>query len=113
MKEGANMQNNVTYRVTVSSRNAFLNFRGKRLRTPVTCNGVYEHELPVLKAQFIKDGLQYDITNESDVIETPVEPLVIEKRDDDVKVEELYVPEEDTSNSLMDKLIQEEQKASD
>lgn len=107
------MKNIVTYRVKVSSRNAILIFRGKKLRTPVECHNVFEHELPVLETQMAKDALQYEIVKESDIVEEKkVEPLVIEKRDDDVKVEELYDPEEEP-NSLMDQLIAEEKKANE
>lgn len=101
---------NVTYRVKISTRNAFLIFRGKKIRTPVECNNVYEHELPLLKTQIIKNSLEHEIIKEIDIVENKPEPLVIEKRDDEVKVEELYIPEVEPNN-LMDKLIAEEKKA--
>ena len=102
--KGANMQK---YRVRIFTRNAFLVFRGKKLRTPVECKNVFEHELPVLKLQIVKDALKHEIMSEADVEEKLSEPLVIEKRDKDVKVEELYDPGVE-SNSIMDKLISEE-----
>jgi len=106
------MDNAVTYRVKVLTRNAFLIFRGKKLRTPVICHKVYERELDIIKTQMIKDGLEYEIIEENKIApeEIPVEPLVIEKQDEDVKVEELYIEEEDKPNTLMEKLLAEEQK---
>jgi hypothetical protein len=101
------MENIVTYRVKVFTPNCFLIFRGKKLRTPVECHDVFEKELDVLKAQMKKDSLKYEIIREVDVKEKDVKPLVIEKRDIDIKVEELYNPDID-SNSIMDQLIAEE-----
>jgi len=101
------MDNVVTYRVRVFSKNAFIIFRSKKLRTPVECHNVHEHELDVLKLQMTKDALKFQIIREADVLEKVIEPLIIEKRDKDVKVEELYDPELE-SNSTMDKLIAEE-----
>lgn len=95
------------YRVRIFTRNAFFVFRGKKLRTPVECRNVFEHELPVIKTQIVKDALKFEIVNEADVAEKVKEPLVIEKRDRDVKVEELYDPDTEP-NSIMDKLIAEE-----
>ena len=105
--KGEQMENVVTYRVKVLTKNAFLIFRGKKLRTPVECHKVFERELPVLKTQMIKDALKFEILRECDVEEKMIEPLVIEKRDKDVKVEELYDPDNEP-NSIMDKLIEEE-----
>jgi hypothetical protein len=105
------MENIVTYRVKVFTPNCFLIFRGKKLRTPVECHDVFEKELDVLKAQMKKDSLKYEIIREVDVKEKDVKPLVIEKRDIDIKVEELYNPDID-SNSIMGQLIAEE-KASE
>ena len=104
------MENALTYRVKVSTPNSFLVFRSKRLRTPVEFHNVFESELEVLKTQIHRHSLKCSIVKESDVEKKDVEPLVLEKRDVDVKVEELYDPEID-SNSIMDKLI-EEDKAS-
>ncbi len=101
------MEDVVTYRVKIFNANCFLVFRGKRLRTPVECHNVFESELDVLKLQILKDALKYEIVEEKNVVEKHVEPLVIEKRDTDVKVEELYDPTVD-SNSIMDQLIAEE-----
>lgn len=101
------MENIVTYRVRVFTPNCFLIFRGKRLRTPVECHDVFEKELDFLKLQIKKDALKYEIIREVDVKEKDVKPLVIEKRDKDIKVEELYNPDTD-SNSIMDQLIEEE-----
>lgn len=101
------MDNVVTYRVRVFSKSAKIVFRGKQLRTPVECHKVHEHELDVLKLQMAKDDLKYQIIKESDVLEKVNEPLIVEKRDKDVKVEELYDPEVEP-NSIMDKLISEE-----
>ena len=95
------------YRVKVSGTNAFIIFRGKKLRTPVECHNVNENELRLLKAQFHKDALKHEIIKEVDVEEITVEPLVIEKHDVDVKVEELYDPDVE-HNSIMDRLIAEE-----
>jgi len=101
------MDNVVTYRVKVLSKNATIVFRNKKLRTPVECHNVFEHEIDVLKTQMIKDALKYEILREDEVEEKVVEPLVIEKRDSDVKIEELYDPENEP-NSIMDRLIAEE-----
>ena len=87
------MDNVVTYRVRVFSKGAFIVFRSKRLRAPVECHNVHEHELDVLKLQMAKGDLKYQIVREADVLEKVTEPLIIEKRDKDVKVEELYDPE--------------------
>ena len=105
------MENTLTYRVKVFTPNCFLVFRSKRLRTPVECHNVFESELEVLKTQIHRHALKYEIIKESDVDKKDVEPLVLEKRDIDVKVEELYDPEVD-SNSIMDTLIAEDKKAS-
>ncbi len=99
------MENIVTYRVKVFTPNCFLVFRGKRVRTPVECHNVFEKELPVLKAQIKKDALKYEIVEETDAEEPDIKVLVIEKRDIDVKIEELY---EVDPNSIMDQLIAEE-----
>jgi len=101
------MENVVTYRIKIFTPNCFLIFRGKKIRTPVECRNVFENELDVLKMQILKDSLKYKIVMESDVEKKDVEPLVLEKRDIDVKVEELYDPELD-SNSIMDQLLAEE-----
>ena len=95
------------YRVKIFTRNAFFVFRGKKIRTPVECRNVFEHELPVIKSQIVKGAFKFEIINEADVEEKVREPLVIEKRDKDVKVEELYDPDVE-HNSIMDKLIAEE-----
>ena len=105
------MENIVTYRVKVFTPNCFLVFRGKRVRTPVECHNVFEKELPVLKAQIKKDALKYEIVEETDVEEPDIKVLVIEKRDIDVKIEELY-DVDPNSDSIMDQLIAEE-KASE
>jgi len=107
VNEGAKMENDLTYRVKVFTPNSFLIFRGKKLRTPVECRNVFEKELPVLKLQIKRDSLKYEIIREVDITEEDVEALVVEKRDKDVKVEELYDPDVD-SNSIMDRLIAEE-----
>lgn len=101
------MENIVTYRVRVFTPNCFLIFRGKKLRTPVECHNVFEKELDLLKSQIKKDALKYEIIKEVDVEEKDVKPVVIRKRDRDIKVEELYDPDID-SNSIMDQLIAEE-----
>jgi len=101
------MENDLTYRVKVFTPNSFLIFRGKKLRTPVECHNVFEKELDVLKLQIHRDSLKYEIVREIDIEEEYIEPLVVEKRDKDVKVEELYDPDND-SNSIMDQLIAEE-----
>lgn len=101
------MENDVTYRVKVSTPNCFLIFRGKKLRTPVECCGVFEKELPVLKLQMKKGGFKYEIVNESDIIEKYIKPLVLDKNDQDIKVEELYNSKDDY-NSIIDQLIAEE-----
>jgi hypothetical protein len=94
----------------VSAPNCFLIFRGKKLRTPVECHGVSEKELLLLKAQIKRGSLKHEIIKEKDVEEKDVKYLVIEKiekRDEDIKVEELYDPDLN-SNSIMDQLIAEE-----
>ena len=106
------MDNVVTYRVKVLTRNAVLIFRGKKLRTPVECHNVHERELDVLKMQMLQQSLKHEIIRESEIEEVPVEPLVLEKRSEEVQVEELYDPEEEPSN-LMDQLLAEEKKASE
>ncbi len=106
--EGAKMENDTTYRVKVFTPNCFLIFRGKKLRTPVECRGVFEKELDVLKLQMLKGSFKYEIINEVDVIETYIKPLVVEKNDQDIKVEELYNPDVVESDSIIDRLIAEE-----
>jgi len=101
------MENVLTYRVKVFTKNAFIIFRGKRIRTPVDCYGVFDHELPLLKLQMSKDALKFSITKESVIKETIIEPLVIEKCDEDVKIEELYDPDIE-NNSIMDRLLSDE-----
>ena len=104
------MENTETYRVKVSTPNCFLIFRGKKLRTPVECHGVFEKELLLLKAQIKRGSLKHEIIKEKDVEEKNVKYLVIEKiekRDEDIKVEELYDPNLN-SDSIMDQLIAEE-----
>lgn len=95
------------YRVKVTSTSATIIFRGKKLRTPVICHNVNESELNLLKSQFHRDALKHEIIKESEVEEPVVEPFVIEKRDSEVKIEELYDPDEE-HNSIMDRLIAEE-----
>jgi len=101
------MDNVVTYRVRVFSKHGFIVFRSKKLRTPVECHNVHEHELDVLKLQMTRDALKFEIIKEADVLEPVKEPLIIEKRDKDVKIEELYDPGVE-ANSIMDKLIADE-----
>ena len=101
------MENDATYRVKVFTPNCFLIFRGKKLRSPVECRGVFEKELDVLKLQMQKGSFKYEIVNEADVIEKYIKPLVVEKDDLDIKVEELYDPDVE-SDSIIDRLIAEE-----
>jgi hypothetical protein len=114
------MDNLVTYRVKVFTRNAILIFRGKKIRTPVECHNVHERELPVLKTQMLQNSLKFEVTPENEINEVRAEPLVVEKREEEVKVEELYIPEveelyipEEEPNNLMDQLIAEEKRASE
>ena len=95
------------YRVKIISPNAKVIFRGKVLRTPVTCKGVYDSELTLLKGQIRRHSLKAEIVNEAEVKEEEIKPLIVEKHDKDIKIEELYDPENEP-NSIMDRLIAEE-----
>ncbi len=99
------MENPVTYRVRIYTPNCFFIFRGKKIRTPVVCNNVFEHELDVIKMQMLKDSLKYDIVKESEIEVENYKPLTHKKAD--IKIEELYDPDLD-SDSIMDQLIAEE-----
>ena len=99
------------YKVKIVSPNAKIVFRGKVLRTPVTCLGVYESELSVLRSQIRRHALKAEIINEAELNEEDIKPFVIEKRDKDIQIEELYDPDNEP-NSIMDRLIAEE-KAKD
>jgi len=95
------------YRVKILSPNSKIIFRNKVLRTPVECRNVYEKELSFLKLQIKRNALKFEIINEAELEKEEVKPVIIEKRDKDIQVEELY--DSDTEfNSIMERLIAEE-----
>lgn len=96
-----------TYRVKILSPNSKIIFRNKVLRTPVECRNVYEKELSFLTLQIKRNALKYEIVNEADLEKEEIKPVIIEKRDKDIQVEELYDSEAEF-NSIMDRLIAEE-----
>jgi hypothetical protein len=103
------MENN-NYRVKILTPNTFIIHRGKKLRTPVECRNVCEKDLVNLKSQILRGSLKHTIQKENDDKDVIVmNPLVVEKNDGDIKVEELYDPENEP-NSIMDRLISEEKK---
>lgn len=96
-----------TYRVKILSPNSKIIFRNKVLRTPVECRNVYEKELPFLKLQIKRNALKSEIVNESELEKEEIKPVIVEKRDKDIQVEELYDSETEF-NSIMERLIAEE-----
>jgi hypothetical protein len=98
------------YRVKILTPNTFIIHRGKKLRTPVECRNVCEKDLITIKSQILRGSLKHTIQNENDDKDmTIMNPIVAEKNDGDIKVEELYDPENEP-NSIMDRLISEEKK---
>ena len=97
-----------TYRVNVTSPGLTVMFRNRVSRTPVLFKEVYENELDILELQLKQKSMAYTVDKnillmeeDGSFDETPIE-------NDEIAVEELYVREEEKSESILDKLIAED-----
>lgn len=101
---------NTTYRVNVTSPGLTVFFRNRVNRTPVLFSNVYENELQILELQLKQKSIQYTVEDNIPTEETGDELSFDEVPDnDEVKVEELYLKEDEEPESILDKLISEDE----
>jgi hypothetical protein len=108
--EKEDVMENTTYKVNVTSPGLTIFFRNRICRTPVVFETVYKHEIDVLVLQLKQKSMKYNInenTTEKTVLEDELFDEVV-KENDEVKVEELYLKEGKSSDSILDKLIAED-----
>lgn len=100
------------YTIKIHTTNSMIFFRGRRLRTPVTCYGVFEKELDSLKLQIKSNALKYDISidskDEPDFIYKEEIPI-LKETNNDIKIEELE-DQSEKNNSILDQLLKEEKE---
>jgi len=96
-----------TYTVEISSGNSKIFFRGRNLRTPVKCQGVFEQELASLKSQINANALASTIKKEDEDIKSQVN--IVNKKDSDILVEDLYDSSK-LGDSILDNLLKEEKE---
>lgn len=98
-----------TYRVNVTLPGLTILFRNRVNRTPVLFKEVYKPELDILELQLKQKSIPYTIDKNisSEKIEDALSNEVIIENDE-VKVEELYIKEEEARESILDKLIAED-----
>ena len=108
--EKEDVMENTTYRVNVTSAGLTVFYRNRVNRTPVLFKNVYENELQILELQLKQKSIQYDIEKNNTVgeIEEEISDEVLIENDE-VKIEELYTKKEDQSESILDKLIAEDE----
>lgn len=102
---------NTTYRVNVTSPGLTVFFRNRVNRTPVLFSNVYKNELQILELQLKQKSIQYvveqNIPNEDTQDEITFDEVL--PVSDEVKVEELYLKEDEEPESILDKLIAEDE----
>jgi len=96
-----------TYTVEISTGNSKIFFRGRTLRTPVKCQGVFEQELDSLKYQIHAHDLVSTIKKEDEDIVSKIN--IVNKNDSDILVEDLYDSSE-LGDSILDNLLKEEKE---
>ena len=100
---------NTTYRVNVTSPGLTVLFRNRVNRTPVLFETVYKSEIDILELQLRQKSRAYKISKNvavPDLHEMPSDEVIEEN--EEVKVEELYSKEETDPESILDKLIAED-----
>ena len=100
---------NTTYRVNVTSPGLTVLFRNRVNRTPVLFETVYKSELDILELQLRQKSIAYNIIKNvvvPDLHEMPSDEVIEENKE--VKVEELYSKEEKEPESILEKLIAED-----
>ena len=103
---------NKTYSVKVTSPGLTVMYRNRVSRTPVLFANVYESELQVLELQLKQKSMDYTIEenkSKESFIDEPMSDEVIIEENENVKVEELYPKEEQKPESILDKLIAEDE----
>lgn len=102
---------NTTYRVNVTSPGLSVYFKNRVCRTPVVFESVHEFELKILESQLKQKSMKYNV--EKNVTKATILPDEIfdevAEENKEVKVEELYLKEKKKSESILDKLIAEDQ----
>ncbi len=99
------MQEQITYTVEVFTKNSKIFFRGRNVRTPVKCEGVFENEINSLKSQIKANSLNFNIKRENEKFEAQVN--IINKNDSNIVIEDLFESSE-LDDSTLGKLLRKE-----
>jgi len=101
---------NTTYRVNVTSPGLTLIYRNRVIRTPVRFEAVYESELSILELQLKQKSMEYSTEKNTLISKTdePISDQVIEENEE-VQIEELHKKDENKPESILDKLIAEDE----
>jgi len=101
---------NSTYKVNVTAAGLTIFFRNRVNRTPVLFKNVYENELKILELQLKQKSIQYTVDKNVTTEEVGNELFdEVVTENEEVHVEELYSKKEKKPESILDKLIAEDE----
>ncbi len=101
---------NTTYRVNVTTPGLAVYYRNRVNRTPVRFDNVFENELKILELQLKQKSIQYSVEKNklTEEIDDEISDDIVVKNEE-VSIEELYPKEDKQPESILDKLIAEDE----